>query len=514
MLSLGTELFLAFWMASYSVGLPSGSPPPVRAATSMFLISLANILPRRASMTAFLCLVVAHLEWPLMMSSLVPRSGQSYRGASTRWWGRREVGRQRWRAAAQGLGRGAGITAASRALQPRPGDCSKVALHQFDWSRATLLQRPVGLLAVRRCTRSRRWAPRDRSGRDDPAMARGFAAVPRDHLRRTATDGVITARALITSGVPESTVYHRCRDGGPWQRLAPGVILMSTGHPTTSQLVTAALLHGGPDAVLTGLEACRRHGVWRGPSPQPPMHVLVPHDRQVRSAAHIQVERSRRMPPSLTRGGVPLAPVPRAVIDAARRSRDHRVARRSRAARPVHGRPAVHRARRMRTPRQRNTPPCHPRGECRYPLGRRGRRQAAVAGVRPPGAVVERPGVRRERHVPRHRGRLVRRGGTRVGDQLTRLAPQPDRLRARTRANRTLRRRRCARATHSTRPTALRRARGPARVVWCVRPRRCPAASRGAGDQAELTSGDCSRVALRQSDCSMATLLQSPGPLP
>src|SRR6185312_4165880 len=64
MLSLGTEDFLAFWIASYSVGLPAGSPPPIRAATSMFLISLANILPRRASMTAFLCLVVAHLEWP------------------------------------------------------------------------------------------------------------------------------------------------------------------------------------------------------------------------------------------------------------------------------------------------------------------------------------------------------------------------------------------------------------------------------------------------------------------
>src|SRR5512139_3266146 len=64
MLSLGTELFLAFWMASYSVGLPAGSPPPVRAATSTFLISLANILPRLASITAFLCLVVAHFEWP------------------------------------------------------------------------------------------------------------------------------------------------------------------------------------------------------------------------------------------------------------------------------------------------------------------------------------------------------------------------------------------------------------------------------------------------------------------
>src|SRR5271156_1195931 len=66
MLSLGTDVFLAFWMASYSVGLPPGSPPPVRAATSMFLISRANSLPRRASLTAFWCLVVAHLEWPLI----------------------------------------------------------------------------------------------------------------------------------------------------------------------------------------------------------------------------------------------------------------------------------------------------------------------------------------------------------------------------------------------------------------------------------------------------------------
>src|SRR5262245_36030896 len=64
MLSFGTEFFFAFWIASYSVGLPAGSPPPVRAATSMFLISRANNLPRLASTTAFLCFVVAHFEWP------------------------------------------------------------------------------------------------------------------------------------------------------------------------------------------------------------------------------------------------------------------------------------------------------------------------------------------------------------------------------------------------------------------------------------------------------------------
>src|ERR1700723_2828998 len=60
MLSFGTELFFAFWMASYSVGLPTGSPPPVRGATSTFLISLANSLPRLAATTAFLCLVGGH----------------------------------------------------------------------------------------------------------------------------------------------------------------------------------------------------------------------------------------------------------------------------------------------------------------------------------------------------------------------------------------------------------------------------------------------------------------------
>ena len=62
MLSRGTEVFLAFWMASYRVGLPATSPPPMRAATSMFLMSLAKTLLRRASTTAFLCFVVAHLE--------------------------------------------------------------------------------------------------------------------------------------------------------------------------------------------------------------------------------------------------------------------------------------------------------------------------------------------------------------------------------------------------------------------------------------------------------------------
>src|SRR5688572_10686096 len=84
MLSLGTEDLLAFWMASKSVGLPDGSPPPVRAATSMFLISLAKSLPRLASIPAFLCFVVAHFEWPLTCPPRSRRRRQSRPGGGGR----------------------------------------------------------------------------------------------------------------------------------------------------------------------------------------------------------------------------------------------------------------------------------------------------------------------------------------------------------------------------------------------------------------------------------------------
>lgn len=155
-------------------------------------------------------------------------------------------------------------------------------------------------------------------------MERGFAIVDRGQIRDASTRGVVAVRTLVALGVRESTVYKRCRDGGPWQRLAPGIVLLSTGEPSADQLVTAALLHGGPGAVLTGLHAGRRHGVRRGPAPGQTVHILVPHARQVRCASWIEVERSERMPPAVVRDGVPLAPVPRAVIDAVRRLRDTR----------------------------------------------------------------------------------------------------------------------------------------------------------------------------------------------
>src|SRR4249919_2707572 len=98
----------------------------------MFLISLANILPRRASMTAFLCLVVAHLEWPLMMSSLVHRSRRSYRGGDAPERGHRKAGRRS--AVRRGRASGGGRGVASRvALLSRGG--SEATLLPYDKGR-------------------------------------------------------------------------------------------------------------------------------------------------------------------------------------------------------------------------------------------------------------------------------------------------------------------------------------------------------------------------------------------
>jgi hypothetical protein len=143
-----------------------------------------------------------------------------------------------------------------------------------------------------------------------------------DYLKSFALDNVISAQELVRLGVPECTVYRRCRAGGPWQLLAPGVVLLSNGTPTRRQLLQAALLHAGVSAVITGLDAARAHGLRRGELPAH-VHVLIAETRQVRSVRNIVVERTERLPtPPLIRAGLPVAPIQRCILDAVRRMRN------------------------------------------------------------------------------------------------------------------------------------------------------------------------------------------------
>ncbi len=156
-----------------------------------------------------------------------------------------------------------------------------------------------------------------------PRMARGVAE-RYGGLRSVFPEGVASVRQLVGWGFPERTTYRRCLDGGPWQRILPGIVLLSTGTPTRRQEVFAGLLLCGEDAMVTGLEACRRHGLRRGPLRDPgdrSVQILVPETRQCRSVGFVHVERTKRLPQPVRREGVPLAPLNRACMDAARRLR-------------------------------------------------------------------------------------------------------------------------------------------------------------------------------------------------
>ena len=144
-------------------------------------------------------------------------------------------------------------------------------------------------------------------------------------LRTTFPEGVASARQLVAAGVAERTVYHRCLEGGPWQRALPGIVFLFTGVPSRRQYVIAALLLGGPEAMVTGIEACRLHGLRRGPTRRTDptvaeqVHLLVPHGRQLRSVGYVHVERTTNLPAPVLRRGLRITPVARACADAVRR---------------------------------------------------------------------------------------------------------------------------------------------------------------------------------------------------
>ena len=113
----------------------------------------------------------------------------------------------------------------------------------------------------------------------------------------------------------------RCRPSGPWQRLLPGVFLTTKTRPTRRQRLRAAVTYAGQDAVISGIDAMRAHGI-DVPAP-PEVLVLVPAGRRLTSRAYLTVERTTRLPPPSVQAQLPYAPLARATLDAARRAADH-----------------------------------------------------------------------------------------------------------------------------------------------------------------------------------------------
>jgi hypothetical protein len=137
---------------------------------------------------------------------------------------------------------------------------------------------------------------------------------------------VTRAHDLLTLGLPSSAMNANTAPGGPWQRLLPGVLLLSNAPPTRPQLIQAALRYAGPGAVLTGHDALQFHGL-RTAQPGGPIHVLVPHHRQLRGTDTVAIERTPRLPRPQLRNDFPVAPLERAILDTTRRMREVDTAR-------------------------------------------------------------------------------------------------------------------------------------------------------------------------------------------
>ena len=140
--------------------------------------------------------------------------------------------------------------------------------------------------------------------------------------------GLITSAQLTHLGVPASTVeWHERQVGGMFSFLLPGVHRFEPAQAVTPiQYVAGAQLYAGPDAIVTGAARLRRRGVRAAHRPAfgatDAAHVLVPHATKRASRDFVAIERTRSMPSAQHDGLLRLAPIHRAVLDAARRCTD------------------------------------------------------------------------------------------------------------------------------------------------------------------------------------------------
>ncbi|MFD9034217.1 hypothetical protein ACFVZW_24200 [Streptomyces sp. NPDC059567] len=150
---------------------------------------------------------------------------------------------------------------------------------------------------------------------------------------------VLPVSQLRAQGMSGTEIAARCKPGGGWQQILPGVFLPHPGQPTSEERLQAALLYArrsgvvpsqNPDAMITGLAALALHRF----SSAPPLtsldriDVLVPRTRRLRSTGWVKVERAQDMPEPLELTGVPVAPVARALADAVSGLTDAGVVRR------------------------------------------------------------------------------------------------------------------------------------------------------------------------------------------
>ncbi|MDH6282191.1 hypothetical protein [Prescottella agglutinans] len=150
-------------------------------------------------------------------------------------------------------------------------------------------------------------------------MRRGGWADDPAALFELGTNGIVRTQALLDAGVARGTISGRCRRGGPWQRVLPGVVALQNAPLSTLQRNTAALIYGGDSAVLSGHAALGIHG-YDHSAGKGDVLLLVPSTKHRKDFSFVTVERTWRMPAHIRKGTLRIAPIARSLLDAARRT--------------------------------------------------------------------------------------------------------------------------------------------------------------------------------------------------
>jgi hypothetical protein len=135
-------------------------------------------------------------------------------------------------------------------------------------------------------------------------------------------EGVITRRDALKY-LSESALHRRLRT--EWRILLPGVYLASREEPTRRQRLWAALLYGGPDALLSDATALREHGLRYLPTDET-VYLLLPANERRANRDGVVVRRTHRLPPPALVRELRVVPLERAVAEFVARVGDDRAA--------------------------------------------------------------------------------------------------------------------------------------------------------------------------------------------
>jgi Transcriptional regulator, AbiEi antitoxin len=138
--------------------------------------------------------------------------------------------------------------------------------------------------------------------------------------------GLARYAQLVELGVPPATIRYRHRLSGPWQRALRGTYANHTRLLTFEDKVCAALLYGGPHAVITGFTGLRLRGN-RAAADESRVHLLIPHYQRRTTHEFVTVTRSHRMPTPVFVRDTRSVPYERAAVDACQSTSDFNLVR-------------------------------------------------------------------------------------------------------------------------------------------------------------------------------------------